>query len=42
MKFQVGSVEYTLKSGDGLYFNCLEEHQMIPLTEEVRYLDIFI
>ena len=42
MKFQVGNVEYTLKCGDGLYFNCLEEHQVIPLTEEVRYLDIFI
>ncbi len=42
MKFQVGNVDYTLKTGDGLYFSSLEEHQVIPLTEEVRYLDIFI
>jgi transcriptional regulator with XRE-family HTH domain len=42
MKFQVGSVEYTLRTGDGLYFSSLEEHQVIPLTGSVKYLDIFI
>ncbi|MHB8093508.1 MAG: helix-turn-helix domain-containing protein [Candidatus Aminicenantales bacterium] len=42
MKFQVGNVVYTLKSGDGLYFNSREDHQVIPITKEVRYLDIFV
>ncbi len=42
MKFKVGNIEYTLKEGDGLYFNALEEHGVMPISEEVRYLDIFV
>lgn len=41
MKYKIGSVEYTLKPGDSVYFNSLEEHTLIPLTEEVRYLAVF-
>jgi transcriptional regulator with XRE-family HTH domain len=42
MKFKVGNIEYTLKQGDGLYFNALEEHGVMPVSEEVRYLDVFV
>jgi transcriptional regulator with XRE-family HTH domain len=42
MKFQVGDVEYSLKEGDSLYFDSLEKHQVVPVTDTVKYLDIFI
>lgn len=42
MKFQVGNIEYTLKEGDGLYFDALEEHGVMPISEKVKYVDIFI
>ncbi len=42
MKFQVGDVEYALKEGDSLYFDALEKHQVVPVTETVRYIDIFV
>jgi transcriptional regulator with XRE-family HTH domain len=42
MKFQVGDVEYLLRKGDSLYFNSLKTHQVIPLTDTIRYLDIFV
>jgi transcriptional regulator with XRE-family HTH domain len=42
MKMQVGEIEYTLKTGDSLYFNALQKHGIMPMTEEVHYLDIFI
>ena len=42
MKMQVGEVEYFLNKGDSLYFNCLQKHGIIPVTDEVVYLDIFV
>jgi transcriptional regulator with XRE-family HTH domain len=42
MKFQVGDLEYSLKEGDCLYFDSLEKHQVIPISETVKYLDIFV
>jgi transcriptional regulator with XRE-family HTH domain len=42
MKFQVGNIEYTLKEGDGLYFNALEKHGFKPVSETVKYLNIFV
>lgn len=42
MKFQVGDTEYLLRKGDSLYFNALKTHQVIPISDEVRYLDIFV
>ena len=41
MKYQVGSVEYTLTAGDAVYFNSLEEHVLTPISDEVRYLGVF-
>jgi transcriptional regulator with XRE-family HTH domain len=42
MYFKVGDVRYELKAGDGLYFNSLEPHGMMPISEEVVYIDIFV
>src|SRR5690554_6314583 len=41
MKYKVSHVEYTLRAGDSIYFNSLEEHTLMPITEEVKYLAIF-
>jgi transcriptional regulator with XRE-family HTH domain len=38
----VGDNEYHLKAGDSMYFNCLQKHGIMPVSEEVRYLDIFV
>jgi transcriptional regulator with XRE-family HTH domain len=42
MKFQVGDLEYTMNEGDSLYFNSLETHQVIPISDSVKYIDIFV
>ncbi len=42
MKMQVGDVEYHLKPGDSLYFNSLRKHGIMPVSDEVVYLDIFV
>ena len=42
MKMQVGDTEYILKTGDSLYFNALQKHGIIPITDEVSYIDIFV
>ncbi len=41
MTLKVGSIEYTLGTGDSVYFNSLEPHGIIPISDEVVYLDIF-
>lgn len=40
MRYRVGNVEYTLKAGDSLYFNSLEDHSLQPVTDEVTYLAV--
>lgn len=42
MKMQVGDTEHILKTGDSLYFNALQKHGIMPLSDEVTYLDIFV
>lgn len=42
MKMQVGEVEYLLKEGDSLYFNSLQKHGILPVSDEVAYLDVFV
>ena len=42
MKMQIGEIEYLLKTGDSVYFNSLQKHGIMPVTEEVKYLDIFV
>jgi len=41
IRVQVGPDEHTLSAGDALYFDAAYTHQVIPLTDEARYLDIF-
>jgi transcriptional regulator with XRE-family HTH domain len=41
MRYRVGAVEYTMKAGDSIYFNSLEEHSLMPVSEEVKYLAVF-
>ncbi|MEX2103980.1 MAG: cupin domain-containing protein, partial [Bacilli bacterium] len=41
MKYKVGNIEYTMKPGDSIYFNSLEEHTLTPLSEEVKYIAVF-
>lgn len=42
MKMQVGDVEYLLSPGDSLYFNSVLKHGVMPVSDEVIYLDIFV
>lgn len=42
MEMQVGETIHILKTGDSLYFNALQKHGIMPLSEEVIYLDIFV
>lgn len=41
MKFQVNNIEYHLGPGDSLYFDAQDEHDLTPLSDEVRYLAVF-
>lgn len=42
LKMQVGDMEYILHSGDSLYFNALHKHGILPVSDEVTYIDIFV
>jgi transcriptional regulator with XRE-family HTH domain len=42
MKMRVGEKEYNLNSGDSLYFNSIQRHGILPVSDEVMYLDIFV
>jgi len=42
MKYRVGNVEYTMGPGDSIYFDAEDEHDLQPVTDEVRYLGIFV
>lgn len=42
LKVHIGSVEYTLKPGESVYFETLNEHGVLPVTPLALYLDIFV
>ena len=42
LKFQVGNVEYILNEGDSIYFDSIEKHKGMPISETVEYLDVFV
>ncbi|MDD4990913.1 MAG: XRE family transcriptional regulator [Paludibacter sp.] len=42
MKLQVGTLEYLLKQGDSVYFNSLEQHGIMPVSDSVKYINIFV
>jgi transcriptional regulator with XRE-family HTH domain len=39
--YKVGEEEYLLQPGDSLYFNSIQSHELIPISEEVHYLAVF-
>jgi len=42
MRYRVGGREFHLGPGDALYFDAEEEHALEPLSDEVRYLGVFL
>jgi len=42
LKITVGRIDYLLHEGDSLYFSSLEPHGIIPISNFVKYLDIFV
>ncbi len=42
MMFKIGGEQYHLKEGDGIYFDAKYDHQTIPLSEDLKVLDIFV
>ena len=42
MKFKVGNVEYVLKPGDSIYFDSIEQHGVMPISVEAKYIDVFV
>jgi transcriptional regulator with XRE-family HTH domain len=41
MNYRVGNTRHTLHAGDSLYFDAEEEHDLEPLSRQVRYLAVF-
>jgi mannose-6-phosphate isomerase-like protein (cupin superfamily) len=41
LRVRVGDVEYSLREGDSLFFDAMDDHECAPETDEARYLDIF-
>jgi len=42
MKYRVGRTEHHLGPGDSLYFDAQEDHDLEPLSAEVRFLAVFV
>lgn len=42
LKVKIDNTEYEMKPGDSIYFNSLEPHGIMPVSEEVVYLDVFV
>ena len=42
MRVRVGDRLFDLEAGDGLYFNAAEIHGITPVSDEVRYINIFV
>jgi hypothetical protein len=38
---QVGNLDYRLRPGGSLYFNAIDEHQVIPISKTVKYINVF-
>lgn len=40
--FKVGDTEFRLRQGDALFFHSLDEHGVMPVTDEAKYIDVFV
>ncbi len=41
MKYRVGATTYTLGPGDSLYFDSMHEHDLEPITKQVKFIAVF-
>jgi transcriptional regulator with XRE-family HTH domain len=42
VQIHVGNTEYTLNTGESIYFEAVNMHGVMPVTEKAVYLDIFV
>ena len=42
MKLQVGNLEYSMKQDESFYFNALEKYGIMPISDTVKYINIFV
>jgi len=42
MKYRVGNIEYTFGQGDSLYFDAEDEHELDPISKQVKFLAVFV
>lgn len=42
MRVHIGGNDFTLEKGDSVYFNALEKHGIMPITDTVKYINIFV
>jgi transcriptional regulator with XRE-family HTH domain len=42
MTVQIGTTEHRLRAGGSIYFSSTQMHQVIPKSETVKYLNIFV
>lgn len=40
--FTVGPTEFRMKAGDALFFQALDEHGVMPVTDIAKYIDVFV
>ena len=40
--FTVGDTQFRMRAGDTLFFNALDEHGVMPVTETAKYIDVFV
>jgi transcriptional regulator with XRE-family HTH domain len=40
--FTVGDVQFRMRPGDALFFNALDPHGVVALTETAKYIDVFV
>lgn len=42
MRYRVGQREFRLQAGDSLHFDAAQDHDLEPISAEVRYLAVFV
>jgi len=42
VKIHVGQVEYHLRQGESVYFQAINQHGVVPVTDSATYLDVFV
>lgn len=40
--FTVGDMQFRMRAGDTLFFNALDPHGVVALTETAKYIDVFV